>query len=160
MIVKDFMTSPVITCDESVSLGEAVTLMLAKRISILPIVDSEEKLVGVITESDFVGKEKNVPHAFTNLRSLFGETFHMKDIEEVYLAAKSKKLSEIMSKNPISVKPKSSLTDVVELMSAKVIKRLPVVDNEKVVGIITRKDLIKAFDIVSRRSAGGGIRYE
>ena len=160
MIVKEFMTSPVVTCSHAATLGEAVSLMLAKRISILPIVDGEEKLVGVITESDFVGKEKSVPHAFTNLRSLFGETFHMKDIEEIYLAAKPKKVIEVMSKNPVVVKPKSTLTEVVELMSAKNLKRLPVVDNEMVVGIITRKDLIKAFDLVSRKSTGRDIKYE
>jgi CBS domain-containing protein len=150
MIAQDFMTTTVVTCPETSTVGEAVKLMLDKKISVLPIVDSEDRLVGVLTESDFVGREKTVPHAFSNLRSLFGETFHMRDIEEVYLAAKGKRVSEVMSATPQHVGPEISLTEVVEFMSSKNLKRLPVVKEDKVVGIITRKDLIRAFDLLNK----------
>ncbi len=143
------MTKTVHTCGESKTLGDAVKTMLDKNIGILPVVNESEKLVGVITESHFVGNEKSVPHSFRDLRSLFGETFHLKKIEDVYKSVRNKKISEVMTRDPLSVSPDASLINVVELMNLKNIKRLPVVDGDSIVGVITRRDLIRAFNIVN-----------
>jgi CBS domain-containing protein len=119
--------------------------MLANGFSVVPIVDSRQHLVGIVTESDFVGKELKIPHALASIKRLFGQDFYIQDIEPIYQKAKSKKLSEVMSKNLVVVKPEDTLTDVVNIMIEKKLKRLPVVKDDKLVGIITRKDLIRAF---------------
>jgi len=146
MNVSEFMTRDVITCNENQTLADASKLMSEKGFSVMPIVDGSQKLVGMVTESDFVGKETNVPHALVSIKRLFGQDFHFGDVEEIYAKAKTKKLSEVMSKNLKTVTPTTSLSNVINLMITKNLKRLPVVDGEKLVGIITRKNLLKAFN--------------
>lgn len=146
MKAKDFMTTNVITCTEDQSVADAAKLMVEKKFSVMPILNSEGKLVGIVTESDFVGKEVKVPHALASIKQLFGQNFYFNDVETLYAEAKNKKLSSVMSKNLKTVKPETSLSEVVNYMISKNIKRLPVVDGEKLVGIITRKNILKAFN--------------
>lgn len=146
MKAKDFMTTNVITCTEDQSVADAAKLMVEKEFSVMPILNSEGKLVGIVTESDFVGKEVKVPHALASIKQLFGQNFYFNDVETLYAEAKNKKLSSVMSKNLKTIKPETSLSKVVNYMISKNIKRLPVVDGEKLVGIITRKNILKAFN--------------
>lgn len=142
---NEFMTSNVVTCLQTKTIKEAAQLMLENRFSTLPIVDDTGKLVGIITESDFVSKEKSVPHALASIKQLFGQEFYFKDIESIYDQTKDKSVSEVMSKNLVTVNTDTNLSSIVHLMMSKSIKRLPVLENGKLAGIITRKDLIKAF---------------
>ncbi len=146
MKASDFMTTNVFTCTENQTVEEAATLMADKKIGVVPVVDSSGVLVGIITEGDFIGKNTSVPHAMATLRSLFGKSFRSTDIQDIYKEAKSKKLSEVMTKGPKTLTAEASLDDVVNFMSAEDLKRVPIVDDaKKVVGIITRSNIIKAF---------------
>ena len=150
-MASDFMTKKVVTCLESHTVDEAAKLMAEHGFSVMPIVNESDELVGIVTESDFVGKEVEVPHALASLKRLLGEVHHHGNIEEIYARAKKRKLSEVMSKRPTVVGPQTSLSDIVNTMSDKDLKRLPVVENGKIVGIITRKDLLKAFNMVESK---------
>lgn len=144
----DFMTKNVFSCSQNQTVKEAATLMSEKGFSVVPIVDDKEKLVGIVTESDFIGKDIDIPHAVVSIKRVLGENHYHGDIEAIYTRAAKRKLSEVMTKNPIVVEPQSSLSFVFGKMANKDLKRLPVVENEKIVGIITRKDIIKAFNKV------------
>jgi len=148
MLAREFMTTKLVTCSPSQIVADAAELMAKNDFSIMPVVDSNGILQGIITESDFIGKEVEIPHALVSMNQLFGHSFHLEDVEPIYAEAKSKKLSEVMTKNPITVNPDTTLTSIIELMIAKNLKRLPVVENKKLVGIITRQDLIRAFNLV------------
>ena len=148
MIASDFMTKNVITCNENQTVEDAATLMAEKGISVVPIVDDSGTLTGIITESDFITKIESVPHAMVNLRSLFGKNFNSGDVEQVYRESKAKKLSDVMTKSPKTMDPDATLDEVVKFMGENDIKRIPVVDGGKVVGIITRTNVIKAFNKV------------
>lgn len=145
MKVSEFMTKNVISCGPKETVDSAAALMLDKNISVLPITNDNQEIVGLITESDFVGKEVEVPHALASLKSLFGKVSRFSDVEETYMQAKNMPLEKVMTKNPTTVSPEDTISSVVNLMSSKGFKRLPVVEGQKLVGIITRKDLIKAF---------------
>jgi CBS domain-containing protein len=145
MKVSDFMTKDVVTCTVDQTVEVAAKLMAEKGFSVMPIVDEEANLVGIITESDFVGRELNVPHALASIKQLFGQTFYFQDVEKIYSETKGKKLSSIMTSKIHSIAPEASLNDVINFMISKKLKRLPVVEGKKIVGIITRKDLLKAF---------------
>lgn len=149
MIASDFMSKNVKTCNENQTVEEAATLMADNGYSVVPVVDDNGQLVGIITESDFISKNQNVPHAMASLRHLFGKSFHSQDVEAIYKESKSKKLSEVMTKNPKTVGPDATLDEVVTFMGEKDVKRIPVVENGKVVGIITRTNVIKAFNKVN-----------
>jgi CBS domain-containing protein len=145
---SDFMTKNVTTCNIGQTVEDAATLMAKKGFSVVPIVNDADELVGLITESDFISKIQSVPHALVSLRQLFGQSFHASDVEQIYKESKAKKLGDVMTKNPKTVSPDTSLDEVVTFMSDKNLKRLPVVDQGKVVGIITRTDVIRAFNMV------------
>jgi CBS domain-containing protein len=150
MKASEFMTDQVITCHQNDDVAKAAQIMAEKGFSIMPVVDDEEHLVGVVTQSDFVGKEVEIPHALASIKQLFGQVFYFSDIEPIYEQAKKKKLHEVMSKVPTVVSPDTSLTEIVNMMISKKLKRLPVLENNKIVGIITRKNLIKAFNEVNK----------
>jgi CBS domain-containing protein len=142
------MTKNVIFLNPTQTVEEAAQLMLKKDISALPIVDSNSHLIGIITESDFVGKEANIPHALASIKRLLGQVFYFDEVESLFLKAKTMPVENIMTKFPKTVTPDFSLTDVVNIMIRHNLKRIPVVEDEKLVGIITRKDIMRAFTLV------------
>ena len=109
--VKDLMTKDVITIDLHKTVFDAATLMNEKTVGCLVIMD-EEELVGTVTERDFVRRvvAKNLPL--------------------------DTKISEIMSKKLITIDPNSSLREAARLMLKNKVRRLPVVKENKLVGII------------------------
>jgi CBS domain-containing protein len=148
MKVYEFMTKDVISLKFNQTVEDAAQLMLEKNISALPIVDSESNLVGIITESDFVGKKANIPHALASIKRLLGQNFYLDDIESLFAKAKKSSIEEVMTRHPKTVSPDFSLTDVVNMMIRLNLKRIPVVQDKKLVGIITRQDIMKAFIMV------------
>jgi len=149
MNVSEFMTNDVITCTQDQTVSDAAALMEEKNISAVPVVDNDNKLVGMVTESDFVGKETEVSHALASIKQLFGQTFNLGSIEEIYKKVKNKPLSEVMSTEVLTITPDTTLNKVVNLMIEKNLKRFPVVKDEEIVGIITRKNLLYAFNKVN-----------
>lgn len=151
MKVKDFMSRGIFSCYQDQTVGEAAMVMMENGFSCLPILERSGKLVGILTESDFVGKEIIVPHAMTAMRNLLGQVYYKDDVEKIYEQAKDKKLEAVMTKNPVFVSSEATLNDVIDLMSRKGVKRMPVVDNGELMGIVTRKDLLRAFNRISRK---------
>lgn len=113
MQVKDIMTRRVVSVPEDAPVRSAARLMAEHRISGLPVVDGAEYLVGVISEFDLISK----PEAAT--------------------------IAEAMSRNLISVMEETDLDEVRFLLVERRIKRVPVVRGHKVVGIVSRADLVK-----------------
>lgn len=116
--VKDLMTKNVITIDLHKTVFDAATLMNEKTVGCLVIMD-EEELVGTVTERDFVRRvvAKNLPL--------------------------DTKISEIMSKKLITIDPNSSLREAARLMLKNKVRRLPVVKENKLVGIIVVADFAR-----------------
>ena len=149
MKVSEVMSKNPETLKETDTIQAAAKLMLDKGYSVIPVVADNDQLVGVFTESDFVGKEVDIPHALASIKQLFNENYYQGDMEQVYRDSKDKLLSVAMTKNPKTVGPDETLNYVLNLMMKEDIKRVPVVDDGKLIGIVTRKDLIKAFLSIS-----------
>lgn len=145
MKASDFMTKDVKTCTPDQTVQDAANLMLENDFSVIPVVDKDGVLQGIITESDFISREVDIPHAMVSLKHLFGQNFNSTDVEDIYKKSKNLSLEKVMTKDVKTASPDDSLNDVVSKMSEKNIKRLPVIDNGVVVGIITRKNILKAF---------------
>jgi CBS domain-containing protein len=129
--VKDWMSKPVITLGVGSNILQARNVMLRNKIKRIPIVLGN-KLVGIVTEKD-------IAKALGLFRKL-SEGKHWNE--------KMKKIlvEQIMSKDLITVSPEETLGKVVEIMLDNKISGLPIVENEKLVGIITKTDLIKAVE--------------
>jgi CBS domain-containing protein len=148
MKISEFMTTDVISCSDDKKLKEAAQIMIENKLSVLPVTDNDNKLIGILTESDFVGKEVEIPHAMATVKMVFGQAHYHANIEDIYKKAKDKPLEKVMTKYPVTISPDETLSALVELMSSKDLKRVPVVKDKKLVGIVTRKDLIKAFSMI------------
>lgn len=145
MKVSEIMTASPKTCTEDQTVEDAAKIMIDLGISVMLVVDGSGQLTGVVTESDFVGKEVKIPHALASIKQLFGQNFYFQDVETLYKETRTKKLKEVMTKNPKTIAPDATIDDLVRFMTSNRLKRVPVIDGGKLVGIVTRKDLLKAY---------------
>ena len=143
MFVRQIMLVPVITVDEDCSLEEAAKIMLDRNIGGLPVIDDQGNLCGIVTESDFVAKEKGIPFSIYRFPQMFGEWMPHEHVERIYESARRRVVREIMSRDVISVTEVDTIETVLEKMLKGGIHRLPIVRDRKPVGIVTRHELLR-----------------
>ena len=148
MQVKDIMTSPVVSIEPDTGIVQAVRIMLQRHISGLPVVDKDGRLVGVVTEGDLLrraetGTERKRPRW---LEFLLGPG----RLAEEYTRAHGRKVSEIMTADPVTATEDTPLEEIVKLMEKRRIKRVPIMRGETVVGIVSRANLLHALAGVVR----------
>lgn len=141
--VRDVMARNVISVGAHQTILEAVQLMLHNRISGLPVVDAAGKLVGIVTEGDFlrrgeIGTERQRPKW---LEFLLGPG----RLAEEYVHSSGRTVEEVMTADPCTVTEDDSLETVVELMERRHVKRLPVLRDGRLVGIVSRANLMDAL---------------
>jgi CBS domain-containing protein len=134
------MSRAVVTVSPRAPIKEVARLLLERRISGLPVVNDDGRVLGVVSEGDILIKEKGVaPAEGRELRWLFGEDDRESLKREALTAA------EAMSCPAITVEPERSVSEAARLMVARAVNRLPVVSDGRIVGIVTRADLVRAF---------------
>ena len=143
MNVSDIMTSAVISVTPQTPIAEAARLLLEHRISGLPVVDPKGAVVGIVTEGDLLRRAETGTarrHARW-LEFLISPGRLARD----YADANARKVGEVMSEDIVSVGPQDSLADVVRLMERRHIKRVPVIAAGRLVGIVSRANLVQAL---------------
>jgi len=143
MKTKDVMTAGVVTVAEDAPINEAIRLMLQRKISGLPVVDAAGTLAGMVTEGDFLrrselGTERHAPRW---IEFLAGSG----KLAENYVHAAGRKIRDVMTDKVYSVDEETPLSEVVEIMERRRVKRLPVLRGAKLVGIVTRANLLHAL---------------
>ncbi len=140
MKVADVMSTDLITVNPSTSLKEAATRMLQSGVSGLPVVDDGGRLVGIVTEADFVDQEATHDWAerYRLLDPLFGRgQSALRDAEVV---------GDVMTETLVTVEPAARVARAARLMVERDVKRLPVLDaGGTLVGIISRADIMRVF---------------
>lgn len=125
--------------------------MLANRISGLPVVDDDGVLVGMITEGDFLRRyELNTDRRRSWLQSWLASPGKIAD---EYVRSHGRRVDEIMNSHLVVVPPTAALSEAVRLMERNEVKRLPVISDGRLVGIISRSDLLRALTKVEKPSA-------
>ncbi len=144
--VADVMTPEPITVKKTTSLQDAIKLMAQNRISGLPVVNDQDHLIGVISETDLMWKETGVepPPYIMFLDSVIYLQNPARYEKEIHKAL-GETVADVMTDKPISIAPDHSLKEAAHLMHEKNIRRLPVVADQKVIGIITRGDIIRTM---------------
>jgi CBS domain-containing protein len=142
MFARDLMTTPVITIREDATVAEAARLMLDRDISVLPVLNGSDRLVGILTHSDYGLSPKFRP-LVENVYSLFGSSTTTHHLEETARQIGSKRVGDVMRRDVITVRQDDGIEHVARVMMRSQIHRLPVVDGGKLEGIITRHDLLK-----------------
>ena len=144
---KDIMTSDVIVAKQSDSVASVAKLLIKEKIGGLPVVNEEYKVVGIISETDILKKEKYVeaPRVVNFLQGLIFLD-DVKNIEEDMKKIEAYKVEDLMSKDIIKVHEDDKFDDIANIMIKKSINRVPVVDsNNTLKGIICRYDIIRAM---------------
>ena len=142
MNASEIMTRTVVTVTRSTPIREAIRLMLDHRISGLPVVDAAGKVEGILTEGDLLRRSEiaTEKRRWPWLDFLLGPGRTASE----YVRTHGRTCEPLMSRDVISVTPETSLAEIVELMKRRHIKRLPVIDNGGLVGIVSRPDLLAA----------------
>jgi CBS domain-containing protein len=143
MQVKDAMTTNVIGIQSEASIAQAIEIMLRSHISALPVFDEKQALAGILSEGDLLrraelGTEKRRPRW---LEFLIGPG----SFASAYVHTHGRKVDEVMTTNVVTIEPTAPLGEAVDLMNHHNIKRLPVMQNGFVIGIIARADLLRAM---------------
>ncbi len=140
---REIMVQPVVVAHEDTPLADIVQAMLEKRISSVPVVDDQGTLVGIITESDFVGNGRFIPLAAYQVPQLFREHLSEEAVQRIYQAGREMTAKEIMTHPVIAVAEEDSVGKVVHVLLHHGISQVPVVRDGVPVGIIARRDLLK-----------------
>jgi CBS domain-containing protein len=143
------MTRPVITVSPETTIVEAANIMLQQHISGLPVVDAAGKLVGIVSESDFIHRSEIGTQRKRNrlLNFILGPGQAATD----FIHEHGCKIAEIMTEEPVTITEDTPLEGIVALMEQNKLKRLPVVRGEKVVGIVSRANLLQAVASLARQ---------
>lgn len=146
MLARDIMNNQVITVGEDASVEEVARVLTENNISGAPVVDKEGKIAGIITEGDLLHKETN-PRT-PGFLNILGALIYIGGVErfrEDFKKLAALKASEIMTPEVITVTGDTKVEQVASLMVNENIKRVPVVENDRIIGIISRADIIKTL---------------
>ena len=145
----DVMVRDVVTVRPDTDVADAVKLLAEHDVSALPVVDGEGNLLGILSEADLIhraeiGTEKHRPWW---LEAVTGAS----TLAEEFAKSHGKKVGEIMTSGAISVSEDTPLSEIAALFEQKRIKRVPVIKNGKLIGIVSRSNLIQALATVVGR---------
>ena len=146
-LARDIMTPDPITVSPDMSVTDAAHLMATKRIGALPVVDADGALIGLVTEGDLIMQDVKV-HFPTYLHLLGGFIFYpgsTERFESELKKAVGATVSDVMTAEPLTVTVSASMEDVATLLVERDVSRAPVLDGERLVGIISKSDIIRAL---------------
>ena len=148
MRAYQIMTPRVATVRTDTPIAEAAELMLAKRISGLPVLDTAGKLVGIVSEGDFVRRSEigTQRQRSSWLAFLFGPG----KLAAEFVREEGRTVGDVMTQDPVTIAEDAPLEEVVKIMERRGIKRLPVLRNGTLVGIVTRANLLQAVANLAR----------
>ena len=148
MKAKDVMTSTVISVQPNATILQAARQMLQHHISGLPVIDHSGEIVGILSEGDFLRRRETGTERKRSrwLKFLMGPG----KIAVDYIHSHGCKATEVMTTNVYTVIEDTNLEDIVELMERRRIKRVPVMRGKKVVGMVTRSNLMHAMVSLAR----------
>ncbi len=143
---KDIMTKKVITVFPDTEILQAAKVLLDNHVNGLPVVDKAGRLQGMICQSDLISQQKKIPlpSFFLLLGSVIPLSSQQNIDKEVQKMA-ALKVSEAMTSAPFTVGLEASLEDIATLMVKHQVHTLPVLDQDKLVGIIGKEDILRTL---------------
>ncbi len=145
LTAKDIMKKDVVTVRPDTSIQELATLLMKNEISGAPVVDAEGALYGIVTENDLISQNRrlHIPTVVSFLDAAIYLESSKKFAEEVRRVTATK-VADICNRKVLTVSEDATLTDIATIMSEKKVHLLPVVRSGKVVGIVGKRDVVRA----------------
>jgi CBS domain-containing protein len=143
MQAKDIMTTPVISVSDTSTVQEVAAILLDRRISAVPVVDSSGNVVGIVSEGDLMHRaEAGTGRHRSWWLSLFADK---QTLAREFVKEHSRKASDVMTRNVITAAPEAELSAIATLLEKNRIKRVPIIENGRLVGIVSRANLLHAM---------------
>ncbi len=143
---QDIMTRDVITVTPATAVTKLARILAEKNIGGAPVVDENNQLLGVVTENDLIDQKKkiHIPTVVTILDSVFFLENPDKMEKEIKKIAGAT-VGDIYTSNPVTVKEDTPLDEIATIMSEKNIHTLPVMSEDRLVGVIGKQDIIRTL---------------
>jgi CBS domain-containing protein len=144
--VREIMTTPVITVKPETTVRELADILAQNKISGVPVVDDQDRMLGMVSEADVIVQDADLhfPYYIQFLESvIYLQSVHK--FEERFRKAFGSKVSQIMTEEVISASPDETVREVATLMADRNVNRVPVTENGRLVGIVTRGDIVRAI---------------
>jgi CBS domain-containing protein len=143
MKARDVQVSPVITVKSTASVKETAALLLARGISAVPVVDDQDKLAGIVSEGDLIHRSEI---GTERRRSWWlGLLADGRTIAAEYIKSHAVRVVDVMTRDVVTASPDTPLHEIATIMEKNGVKRVPIVDGGRLVGIVSRADLVRAF---------------
>lgn len=143
MKVRDIMTHKVISCEADTKVNEIAKKLVKHDITGMPVVEGE-KVFGIVTEADIIMQKAKIHiPSYIQLLDSFLYLEDPKEIEEELKKILGIRASEIMTENVVTIDPDASVSDLATLIEEEHINPVPVVKDGKLVGIVSRADIVK-----------------
>ncbi|MHB1390871.1 MAG: CBS domain-containing protein [Thermoleophilia bacterium] len=145
LTAADIMQPEVITISEDATVQELAKLLARKKISGAPVVDEKSRVVGIVSEGDLVAIDADIH--FPHYIELLGNIIYLESIkkyEDRLEKAAAGQVRDIMTTDVLTVQKSAPLSEIATLMIDRQVNRIPVVDGDVLVGIITRADIVRA----------------
>ncbi|MDR5867491.1 CBS domain-containing protein [Halomonas koreensis] len=149
MRAADVMTPHVITVSPDSEVRQIASLLLEHGISAVPVVDDDQRLLGIVSEGDLIRRLENedTPHSW------WLRLFASGDQAADYVRTHGRLAGEIMTPDPVSVDEDAPLHEIASLLEKRRIKRVPVIRDGRVVGIVSRSNLLRGFSVAEPAAA-------
>jgi len=144
--VKDIMTTELITVSPDTDVARVAQILLDNHINGAPVVDQDDRVVGIICQSDLIAQQKKlpIPTFFTFLESVIQVT-SMKEIDKQVSKIAALTVSQAMSPNPVTVEPDTGLETVASMMVDNNFHTLPVIQDNHLVGVVGKEDVLRTL---------------
>lgn len=142
MVAQDVMTSTVVTVDPGASIQDAARLLMEHRVSGLPVVDGSGRVIGLVTEADLIVRQKSPARRASWWHRFLADP---EQLAEEYRKTAGSTVGDVMTARVVCVDPRTPIQAIAALMERRGIKRVPVVSEGRLVGIVSRADLVKAL---------------
>ena len=145
LTAKDIMTKDVVTVKNETSIEELSALLVSNEISGVPVVSADGAIIGMVTENDLISRNKrlHIPTVVSFLDAVIYLESSKKFAEDVKRLTATK-VGDICAKKVVTITEDTTLTDIATIMSEQKVHLLPVVTSGKVVGIVGKRDVVKA----------------
>lgn len=145
LTAKDIMTKDVVTVKNDTSIEDLSALLVSNEISGVPVVDDAGALVGIVTENDLINRNKrlHIPTVISFLDAAIYLESSKKFAEDVKRLTATK-VGDICAKKVVTITEDTTLIDIATIMSEKKVHLLPVVASGKIVGIVGKRDVVRA----------------
>jgi len=146
LTVKEIMKTDIISVSPETEITHATKLLLENHINGVPVIDKNEKIVGIICQSDVIAQQKKLPiPSFFSFLDGFISLSSMKNLEKEVKKISAVTVSQAMTSNPVTVGPDTSIEVVAALMVDSNYHTIPVVEGGKLVGIVGKEDILRTL---------------